>query len=47
MERYETEMRRDDEQSSLVAKAMVSVVATMALLVIATVLVFSAGRTLV
>jgi hypothetical protein len=37
----EVEIRNDDELSALVAKAMVSVVATMALLVMATVLAFS------
>ncbi len=47
MELYETQIRRDDEQSSLVAKTMVSVVAVMALMVMATILVFSAGGTIV
>jgi hypothetical protein len=47
MERPETEIQRDDEQSSLVAKVMVSAVAAMALLVVATVLVFSSGGTII
>ncbi len=47
MELHETKIQMDDEQNSVVAKAMVSVVAIMALMVIATVLVFSAGGTIV
>ena len=47
MELHETEIRMNDEQSDLVAKAMVSVVAAMALIVMATVLAFSSGGTIV
>jgi len=47
MELHETEVRANDEQSTLVAKAMVSVVAAMALIVMATVLAFHAGGTIV
>jgi hypothetical protein len=43
MNRYETEIRNDDELSDLVAKTMVSVVAAMALVVMATVLAFWSG----
>jgi hypothetical protein len=47
MELHENEIRVDDEQSALVAKAMVSVVAAMALIVMATVLAFHSGGTIV
>ena len=40
---YDIEIQRDDEQSALIAKVMVSVVAAMALIVMATVVVFSSG----
>lgn len=43
MEQHETEFHRDDEQSALIAKTMVSVVAAMALVVVMTVLVFQSG----
>ena len=42
-ETYDIEIQRDDEQSALIAKVMVSVVAAMALIVMATVVVFSSG----
>ena len=47
MDLHESDIRSNDELSNLMAKAMVSVVAAMALLVMATVLVFSAGGALV
>jgi hypothetical protein len=43
MNRNATEIRNDDELSDLAVKAMVSVVATMALAVLATVLTFWSG----
>lgn len=43
MDRNEIEMQHDDEISGAVARAMVSVVAVMALIIMATVLVFSSG----
>jgi hypothetical protein len=42
-----TEIRANDELSSLVAKVMVSAVVAMALMVMATVLAFHSGGTLV
>ena len=47
MELHETEIRTNDEQSSLVAKAMVSAVVAMALIVMATVLAFHSGGTII
>jgi hypothetical protein len=47
MELHETEIRTNDEQSSLVTKAMVSAVVAMALIVMATVLAFHSGGTIV
>ena len=47
MNLQETSMRMNDELSSLVTKAMVSAVVAMALLVMATVLVFHSGGTIV
>jgi hypothetical protein len=52
MERYELELRNaethaDDEQARLVAKAMVSVVVAMALLVMLTVVAFSSGGSII
>ncbi len=47
MELQSIEIRTNDEQSSLAAKVMVSVVAAMALVVMATVLAFSTGGTIV
>lgn len=44
---YETETRMNDEQSSLMARAMVSAVAAMALVVLATVLAFATGGAIV
>ncbi|HET9660658.1 MAG TPA: hypothetical protein VFP05_10045 [Thermomicrobiales bacterium] len=43
MSRNETEVQRDDEQSAAIAKAMVSVVAAMALVMVVTVLAFQSG----
>lgn len=43
MDRYDIEFQQDEEQSAQVAMAMVSVVAAMALVVLATVLVFWSG----
>jgi len=47
MELHEIEIRSDDELNSLVAKAMVTVVAAMALLVMVTVIAFHAGGTII
>jgi hypothetical protein len=47
MELQETGNRMNDELSSLVAKAMVSAVVAMALIVMATVLAFHSGGTIV
>ena len=47
MELYESGIRANDEQSSLVAKVMVSMVAAMAVIVVATVLAFHTGATIV
>jgi hypothetical protein len=51
MERHETEIQqidvqRDDEQSAVIVKTMVGVVAAMALIVVMTVLVFQSGGTI-
>jgi hypothetical protein len=43
MEQHETDFHRDAQQSALIAKTMVSVVAAMALIVVMTVLVFQSG----
>ena len=48
MERHETEIQRtdvqrDDEQSAVIVKTMVGVVAAMALMVMLTVVAFSSG----
>lgn len=43
MDRYETEFHRDDEQSALIARTMVSVVSAMALIMVMTVLIFQSG----
>ncbi len=48
MERYETETRTNDEQTAnLVAKVMAGAVVAMALIVMATVLAFHTGGTIV
>ena len=47
MELHETEIRNDDQQSGLVPRAMVSTVAAMALIVLATALVFHSGGAIV
>jgi hypothetical protein len=43
VKRYENDVQRDNEQSAAIVKAMVSVVAAMALFVVMTVLVFQSG----
>ncbi len=43
MERHDFDVQRDDEQSAVIAKTMVSVVAAMALLVVLTVAAFATG----
>jgi hypothetical protein len=44
--RYENDVQRDDERPTAIVKAMVSVVAAMALFVEMTVLVFQSGGTI-
>jgi hypothetical protein len=52
MERHETEIQRtdverDDEQSAVIARTMVSVVMAMALMVVLTVVAFSSGGSII